>query len=76
MELSRMIVIQTTVHILFTNEEHSRQFQHLILPPKSSDMNHLVHIWDMIERAVRAKVSALIITMQLFTVIEATKHLF
>ncbi|XP_054724724.1 cytochrome P450 4c3-like [Uloborus diversus] len=43
----------TTVRDWF--EEHSGQFQRMIWPPRPPDMNPIEHLWDIIERSVRAQ---------------------
>ena len=43
----------TTVRDWF--DEHSGQLQRMIWPPRSPDMNPIEHLWDIIERSLRAQ---------------------
>lgn len=43
----------TTVRDWF--KEHSGQFQRMIWPPRSPDMNPIKHLWDIIERLVHSQ---------------------
>lgn len=36
-------------------EKHSGNFQRMIFPPRSADMNPIEHMWNRIERAIRAQ---------------------
>lgn len=51
-------------------EEHSGQFQRMIWPPRSPDMNPIEHLWDIIEKSVRAQTPAPSTLSQLWTSIQ------
>ncbi|KFM63795.1 Transposable element Tcb1 transposase, partial [Stegodyphus mimosarum] len=51
-------------------EEHSGQFQRMIWSPRSPDMNSIEHLWDIIERLVRAQNPSPSTLPQLWTSIE------
>ena len=52
-------MLRVTGFILFDwFEKNSGQFQHIILPPRSSDMNPLEYIQDMVKIDIRTQVPA------------------